>query len=240
MHSLSLRIINTLNLYRRRRHPLAQHPVYGRAEASRRAKERRKIRRRRVIGVIVIPGVLFFLYRITGAIHPLQLVCISGPILALYAFMPMWALPLGTAISPAIVNERERDTWDLVRITTLDDDMLLLAKMRHGFHALKDMLDVMLLMLILFAAVIGLGFATSILIALGIRNVEVAVLLASVGGLIFFMDRIQQLACMGVAAAAVGSLNSTGRAATFSGGLAALLLSLMEVNSGRIVVFHFI
>lgn len=229
----SLRLLNALNILRRRHHPLAQHPVYLRDETSRLIRERRKRRRNRIMAAIVIPLGLLGWRQATGALDPAQMLGCVGPILVMYTFMVLWTLPLGATISPALAEERTRGTWDLVRITPLEDTPLLLAKMRTRTHELADYFGGMLLMLILFAGVIGLWFAAAVLIAFGVayepQTRVLVVMCASVGGLIFFMDRLQQLLMMGVGAMTGGALNQSSRAASALGFLVALLLWVAEI-----------
>lgn len=148
------------------------------------------------------------------------------PVLLLSLSLLLWVLPLCVALSPVIVRERERASWELLCTTPYSVEEILLDKARAALWSLYyswgrvGILQVQVLAMIL----LGTGFMQAVSIALGADDTgsgfatrslwcggSLVVVLIITG--VFFFDRAQQLMTMATAALVVSALASSTRTA---------------------------
>lgn len=248
MHSTFWRLFQALNIYRR--HYLMNHPVYQRDRLHGMAY-------RLNMNFWSNWAVIFTIILITGGAvvtakypHLVWLVlapcCMGGGFIALSTTMPMWVLPLSVTLGTVIVRERQRGTWDLLRSTPLNQDMLLLAKLRAALHVLKPLLDLLVLMLIGISLVIGMGLTGAVVVELeslshgreeeAVFWLALSILLFSTGAWLFLIDRAQQLLSMALAAVAAGALQPSIRTASTAAALGALVVWIAESTLGTALI----
>jgi hypothetical protein len=248
MRSTFWRLFQALNIYRR--HYLMNHPIYQRDRlhgAAHRFNTNFWSNWAIIFTIILsVAGVML------TAQHPnlvwlIMTPCLmGGGFIALIATMPMWVLPLSVTLGTVIVRERQRGTWDLLRVTPLNDEMLLLAKLRAALQILKPLLDLLVLMLLGIAAVVAVGFTAAIVVELETASygreeeaifwLALSTILFGLGTWLFLIDRAQQLLCMALAAVAAGATRSSVRSASTAAALGALLVWLAESTLGTALI----
>jgi hypothetical protein len=151
--------------------------------------------------------------------QPANALCTFGVtymILPLFALVPsllLWTLPLGVALGPIIVREREGGTWDALRTIPLDTGLIVLSKTRGALWPLRDLMAFIRNLLAIVAMGVGAFgliviaqtlFGVSNALPLGVMCV-VGTVLAAAGAVVFLADWAQQFVLMGVTALAVSA-----------------------------------
>jgi hypothetical protein len=164
------------------------------------------------------------------------------PLLLLSPSLLIWILPLGVALSPIVVRERERESWETLRATPYSVEEILLDKARAALWSLYGalggigILQVQVLAMIVFGAGVMqaisatfhgtvTGYGSAWRGALCAWNFVLILMLLGV----FFLDRAQELMMMVVAALAVGTSSSSMRSALTNGLIAVGLAWAMDV-----------
>jgi hypothetical protein len=179
--------------------------------------------------------------------------CLLLPLVALAPSLLLWVLPLGLTLAPVVVLERERHTWDTLRMAPLNIEMILLSKTEGVLWWLRHLIRNMRVVLVLTSLGVGLISLTLIdnTFATDSSSIEpegmcgIALGLMFVAAFIFLIDRAQQFVLMAVSALAVSATAPTLRVAlpvasvaTFFAwladiGLAAILLALQPHHTLR-------
>jgi hypothetical protein len=159
---------------------------------------------------------------------------IFGPSLVL------WTLPLALALGPAIVREREDRTWDLLRTTPLDLNVLLLGKIQGGLWWLRDAIR-SLTTIILLAGLIVTVLVMAANNTLFRSDCETACQFMlwgwmPLGLVLFVVDRMQQFALMITVALASSAATRTTRTGLVVGTLATFGVWLAEIVLGLLVL----
>lgn len=151
--------------------------------------------------------------------------CFLFPLLALAPSLIAWVLPLSLALAPAVARERERGTWDMLRVTPLGVDSILLAKAAGGVWRLRSLLRNGRVMLVLIA--FGSGFVLSTRWRQDVADIVpdapvllmtlASTLIVSVGALIVLADRAQQAVLMAVSALGASAVTRSERIALVGG-----------------------
>jgi hypothetical protein len=156
----------------------------------------------------------------------------------------LWTLVVGLTLAPVVVEERERKTWETLRMTPFDTETIVLGKAGGALWWLRDIIHLMSGMLLLVAVGIGL---VSLMIAPGLIGDTqhdvvggalclLALVLPAVGAAVFVFDRAQQFVLIAVAALAAGSSTATVRMAMAWSSVATLLIWLADTALGLTVL----
>lgn len=205
-----------------------------------------------VVGVVIV--FLFGVWTTQGfdtSLICLLPVCVFGAFLVLLPAMPVWILPLSVTLAPAVAAHRQRGTWDLLRITPLESATLLCGIARAALERLRPLLNGLLVALATLGIVFGIVFVQALLPPLNdlLNEPEqttlagIGALLWFAGGMLLFVDRVQQLLLIGIGALAGGTWGSRAessqpvRAATLAGALLALVLWLVEILANAALIW---
>ena len=171
---------------------------------------------------------------LTGTVVLIIVGMMFGPSLLL------WALPLGLAIGPAIVREREDRTWDLLRITPLDLDELLLGKIQGGLWWLRNPIRSLQTVTVLMGLIVaGAAVITNNTLFRSDCETGCQFLLwgwMPFGLAMFVLDRMQQFALMITAALAASATTRTTRTGLMVGSLATFGAWSAEIALGIVVL----
>ncbi|MBI5957705.1 MAG: hypothetical protein HY866_03150 [Chloroflexi bacterium] len=158
--------------------------------------------------------------------------------------LAFWFLLLGLTLAPVVVEERERQTWDVLRTTPLTTEAILLGKASGALWWMSDLVHLMIGLLILISMGIGLislvitptttaGYPTGIPDQL---LCAATVIVPPVAALFFIMDRAQQF-CLAAAASLAASASSRSvRAALASACGAAMVVWIVDVALALLAV----
>jgi hypothetical protein len=155
-----------------------------------------------------------------------------------------WFLLLGLTLAPVVVEERERQTWDVLRTTPLDTEAILLGKASGALWWMSDLIHLMIGLLILMAMGIGLislvitptttagypeGVPDQLLCA-------ATLVVPPIAALFFIVDRAQHFGLAAAASLAASASARSVRAALASACGAALVVWLFDVALALIAV----
>lgn len=158
------------------------------------------------------------------------------PLFALAPSLLLWTLPLGLALGPIIVREREGGTWDTLRATPLDTALIVLSKAQGALWPLRDLMALVRTLVIIVAS--GAGAFALIVMARAIFGPPgwppvlcvASVAVVAAGALVFLADWAQQFVLMGLAALAVSAAAPSQRVA-LPGAIVAAFVAWMA-NAG--------
>ena len=200
---------------------------------------------RAVLPGVALCGVAFMVALVRGA-QPLATLCLATSLSLVVLLIPsllVWAVPLGVVLAPVVVGDRERGTWDMLRVTPLSTETILLSKARgalwrlhYGFSALR--MTLILASVIPGVASLGLiehtnrsvGDVPSTLVCGG------AMVIIVVGAALFLIDRAQQFVFMILAALAVSASAGSSRMALPGATVAALAAVFAEIGAGIVLL----
>jgi len=163
------------------------------------------------------------------------------------AVLVLWVLLLGLSVSPVIVRERERQTWETLRTTPLSTETIILGATAGALWWMRGPLRVMMIVVLLVSSVVGLG---SFVLAPKTTNTDPGtipgyVLCAMTLGLpllmaLFFLaDRAQQFVVMILAALSASSSAHSVRTAVPAGMVAMLIVWALDVAlAGLLLAGH--
>ena len=163
------------------------------------------------LSVMVLSGTLCFLF----------------PLFVISPSLVLWVLPLSLALTPAVVRERERRTWDMLRVTPLGTESILLAKAAGGLWWLRSLLRNGQILIVLVAFSSGFFLFTRWRDTVATITPGASMLLmtlagtiiTSAGAVIVLADRAQQVVLMAVLALAA-SVSARSERAALAGGVA--------------------
>ena len=200
-------------------------------------------------GMVPVGAVLLAVTVLVALRAPLPLAtrCLTGAfsllVMAL-ASLVTWSVPLGVALGPTIVREREGATWDTLRTTPFDTPTLVLSKARGALWSLRVALALArtaLLTAALAAALLSLGLIERTpwptftdLSPYGMCGVGMLIMAA--GGALYLLDRAQQFTLMAVAALAASAGARTVRVAVPGANVAAFTAWLLDVSLAALLL----
>ncbi|MBN1200340.1 MAG: hypothetical protein JXJ20_00660 [Anaerolineae bacterium] len=165
----------------------------------------------------------------------MPLMMLSVPLLLPLLF-PLW---IALTLAPSIVEERERRTWDLLRVTPLGTDTILLSKAAAALWRRGQMVSLTRAFLTVVAGVIAMGVVYAASLpesALGDLPREIVLVAAVVAGGVFVLDRVQQYMLMLVATLVVSTASTSARAARLSAGVVIVVLWLVDMGVAWLVL----
>jgi len=150
----------------------------------------------------------------------------------------LWTLLLGLTLGPVIVQERQDFTWEILLITPLDLEMILVGKAGGALWWLRDVIRVISGVVLLFA--MGIGLVSLVLVPVSFEGstfpaqllCAISVLMPLISAFVFIIDRAQHFALMTMAALLASTVTSTVRGALVAGTVAALGTWLVDVGLG--------
>lgn len=222
--SLSWRLYRVLNIFSG--HPITRYAAYWHAQ------------RRMPSGLVYEPGPWFnsviTMVLITSSCGAMMaiinhaptlfmtpLICL-GPFSILVLFPLLWVPAFSYSLVARIIRERTQGTWDLMRLTPLDDETLHLIQFRRVCASNMMLLVYLRIALVLAGAMTGLGFVDIVLFSPEVWNVglggyvlnpsipeqlilPLVLVLGMVGLVLFLVDRVQQFLYMLVVGLAAGT-----------------------------------
>lgn len=201
-------------------------------------------------GLVVTSGFVFALMALPASSGPAMLtvaLCALSPAMLIAPSLGIWVILLGLALGPVIAREREHHTWDLLRLTSLNMDDLILHKMRGGLWWLRGALRAMQVMMLLVALgvlLVALDQPISYSASIGwtmepLSRRVLDVTLATAGALLFLLDRAQQFTLMALAALVGGAAQAEHRSAllaALASAFAAWLGDLLVTSAAMVVL----
>lgn len=175
-----------------------------------------------------------FLSQHTAFLSPFSLIILIP--ITLLPSLALWIVPLGALLGPCIARERMNHTWDVLRVTPADTEMIVLGKthaaMWRLYPAIRSARTVLLLASLAPAA-LSMNLLDSLTMTYttshgGICGAGIVFMLA--GALIFMLDRMQQFTLMGAAALAISVSARSVERGTVSATLAAGIAWLVDVG----------
>ena len=166
----------------------------------------------------------------------------SNPLMLAVPLLGVWLLLVGLSVGPSLVEERQRRTWETLRVTPLGVDAIVLGKAGGALWWLRRSVYILGGLILLSAALIGtVGVVTMAqpyarysdhapLLAVCSATILVPLAIA----LLFVFDRLQQFMLLVTSALAVSASTRSVRVSV-SGGVA-LMLVLWALDAGIAVV----
>lgn len=200
-------------------------------------------------GMVPVVAVLLAVTGLVALRAPLPLAtrCLTGGLSLLVmvlASLVTWSVPLGVALGSTIVREHEGATWDTLRTTPFDTATLVLSKARGALWSLRVALlfaRSAILIAALVAALLSLSLiehmpwsAIGNLSPYGMCGVGLVVM--TVGGALYLLDRAQQFTLMATTALAVSAGTRTVRAAVPTANVAAFVAWLLDVSLAALLL----
>ena len=215
--------------------PIDRHPLFTRALDNPPAWYGVVRRIAAKAGPWLVAATLLWLFIPIGTNSIILYAC--GPVL-LVPSLALWALPLGLALGPALAHERERRTWELLRVTPNDTATLVLIKARGALWWLREALFVLRLVLVAASFPVGAGLMYAVTHTPNPRTgpplcLATQLIVAAICALLYLMDRAQQLTLMMLAALGASAFSRSTRtaipAATAAAGAAWLADALLAL-----------
>ncbi len=202
--------------------PVDRHPLFTRALDSPPAWYAVVRRITAKISPLLIAATLLWLFIPLAGSSIILYIC--GPVL-LVPSLALWALPLGLALGPALAHERERRTWELLRLTPNDTATIVLIKARGALWWLRETLFVLRLVLVAASFPVGAGLMYAVTHTPDPRIgpplcLATELIVGAICALLYLFDRAQQLTLMILAALAASAFSRSTRTA-ISGAVAA-------------------
>lgn len=200
-------------------------------------------------GIVPSAGVVLLAATLVALRAPLPLAtrCLTGSLSLLVmvlASLVTWSVPLGVALGPTIVREREGATWDTLRTTPFDTATLVLSKARGALWSLRVAL-LFARSAILIAALVAALLSLSLIERMpwsAVGNLSpyemcgVGLVVMTAGGALYLLDRAQQFTLMAATALAVSAGTRTVRAAVPTANAAAFVAWLLDVGLAAVVL----
>ncbi len=147
-----------------------------------------------------------------------------------------WMVLTSVTLAPLIVGERERQTWDTLRITPMDIESILLGKAGGALWWQRDALRVMIGLLLLFA--VGIGLVSLILVPTSNGATDqpswvlcgAALLVPVIISVLFIIDRAQQFALTVITVLGTSATARSGRVAVSAAIVVSLILWLVDIG----------
>jgi ABC-type Na+ efflux pump permease subunit len=187
-----------------------------------------------------VPGFRNSLIIISIVIWLISLIYVNNLLFVLVPILMFFFLSTGLSLGPVVVEEREKQSWEVLLSIPADVETILLGKIGG---ALQRMHSLMLGMTVtLFFVSLGVGILSLILIPLKNSWSELnlcgaTLILMGLGSAIFIVDRLQQYLLIITAAVAAGTSTSSSRTAVLTSSVSVLLVWMIEIlTSGAFVV----
>jgi len=188
------------------------------------------------LGALLILAALWTPWSLVAAL--LTLIVVLAPSLL------AWSVPLALTLGPLIVRERERGTWEMLRITPLPTDALVLSKLRGAMWRLRLPVAVLRALWLLATPVIGALTLVAVRDLSGgwrgawpfgaLCGISLALLALMIA--IFWVDRMQQFTLMAAAALSTSATARSSRLAVPGANALALLAWLLDSLLGLALI----
>ncbi|MBN1679370.1 MAG: hypothetical protein JW966_03710 [Anaerolineae bacterium] len=201
------------------------------------ARERRRISDR----LISVPPLNPWLVFVIGWAAAALLLALNL-LLILVAVLAIWTLLAGLMLSRTVATERQAGTWDMLRLTPLHLDTILIGKASAALWPLRYLLIVVRGLLVLAAVgvgVISLRFVPDILFTQSVWLPLICVVplgMAVLGAAVFLFDRVQQLVLIALAALAASAASPSGRVAMVGAAAVVFVVWLLDICVAMIVL----
>lgn len=168
---------------------------------------------------------------------------IKNPLILILPLLGLWVLIIGMTLSSAVVEERERHTWETLCATPFTIQMLLLSRTGGALWRLRTPIRTLSSLVILVGMGVGLSslFITPTIIDTGpdlpaFSVCCLIVMLPVASGTLFVIDRAQQFVLMITASLAASASASSQRSALASATSAAMLAWMADLGLGLLVL----
>jgi hypothetical protein len=163
-----------------------------------------------------------------------------GPLVLLLTLLPfVGVIIISLNIAPIVAQERERGTWELLRLLPFNIDTLLLCRVAGRLWWLRDSMRALFGLLVVIA--MFLGCSNTLLNPDAWPNPTICwitALIAALSMVLILMDRIQQFVLVVVTALAAGSSCTSVRAALSVSGAAAFVIWTTEMLIVSLIIGH--
>jgi hypothetical protein len=198
-----------------------------------------------------VPGLVVLLFGLTCCLFARVGVYMLVPIGLLLLLWTGWPLLIGLTLAPVIVREREQRTWDVLRITPPGTEAILISKVRGALWPLRRTLREIAGLLVFWS--VGVGLYVMLMAAVNLMEWDTItespytperlswgqlcfIVLAGpvASGLVYIIDRAQQLMLMITAALAASVSAASVRAALV--GVSAAMFFMWLADMGVAVI----
>lgn len=195
------------------------------------------------------------LARATALLLPLVgLACFFNMLLIFYSrslllvlALPLlsWSLMLGFTLAPIVVEERQDNTWDTLRITPLSLEKIVIGKAAGALWWLRDWVRLFGVLVCLVAISLSLSslILTPTTIAAAINDLGIhlvcglLLLMPFLIAVFYIFDRVQQFVLMIVSALIASAATRTLRTALPVAGTATFIVWVLDAVLGLLVLF---
>lgn len=191
-----------------------------------------------------LPRVWWLLMVVPGLVSCCLVLSLGNPLVLLVPLVALWNLLIGLGLAPSIARERERRTWETLRVTPLTTPTLVLSKATGALWHLRDLIQVSSLVMLI--AAIGIGAIGPALIGTSLDGSlrtgtndglwALMVGLALLAAAVFVADRVQQFVLVVTATLAASASAPSTRSALTGASAAALIAWLLEVILAGILI----
>lgn len=169
---------------------------------------------------------------------------VNNLLVLLLPIVLLWVLLLSLTLAPVIVSEREHQTWDVLRVTPLPNEMMVLGKATGALWWMSDLVHIMMGLLVLLAVAIGLvsliltpttpaGYPTGVPSEL---LCTATMIVPPMTATLFILDRAQQFVLTAISSLAASAASRTMRAALASSFGAVLVVWMADFGVALTVI----